>query len=150
LENIVSNTIYTLGYHGWTIEQFKAVVQRLDALVVDVRMMPRSRWDIVWRSESLRAGLGARYVWIKQFGNLNYKGTIDSCKIADFGAGARLLDELSTTPIGAGKAIILLCGCRDVNDCHRKIIADKLAALWHKEIVHLPTPEKVSARLPLF
>ena len=37
-------TIYTLGYSGWKIEDVEAVMERLDAILVDVRMVPRSRW----------------------------------------------------------------------------------------------------------
>ena len=36
-------TIYTLGYSGWKIEDVEVVLARLDAILVDVRMVPRSR-----------------------------------------------------------------------------------------------------------
>ena len=81
-----------------------------------------------------------RYVWLREFGNRNYKGTFEQIEIAHFSAGEKRLREI-TAP---GKAIVLLCGCRDVNLCHRKVVAEMLAESWHAEIVHLPTPPKAA------
>jgi len=36
-------TIYTLGYSGWKIEDVEAVLERFAAILVDVRMVPRTR-----------------------------------------------------------------------------------------------------------
>jgi uncharacterized protein (DUF488 family) len=132
----MNNTIYTLGYSGWKIEDVEAVVKRLDAILVDVRMAPRSR-SAVWNGGALHNRLGDRYVWLKQFGNRNYKGTFDQIEIVDFPAGERRLRELTAS----GKAVILLCGCPDVNQCHRKVLAEWLAQAWKSEIVHLTRPE---------
>jgi uncharacterized protein (DUF488 family) len=136
----MNNTIYTLGYSGWKIEDVEAVVTKLDAILVDVRMVPRSR-SAVWNGGTLRNRLGDRYVWLKQFGNRNYKGTVDQIEIADFPAGEECLRKLiiNGTPLGAiaGKAVILLCGCPNVAACHRKILAEWLAQAWQAEIVHL-------------
>jgi uncharacterized protein (DUF488 family) len=41
-----------------------------------------------------------------------------------------------------GKAIILLCGYADVNQCHRKALADWLAQAWSASVVHLTPPAK--------
>ena len=126
-------TIYTLGYSGWKIEDVEAVLNRLDAILVDVRMVPRSRWAQAWNASALHSRLGNRYVWLKQFGNRNYKGTVDQIEIADFPAGEKRLRELTAT----GKAVVLLCGCRDVEVCHRKVLAQWLAKAWKAEVVHL-------------
>ena len=47
------STIYTLGYSGWRIEDVEAVLDRLLAILVDVRMVPRSRWVAAWNSAVL-------------------------------------------------------------------------------------------------
>ncbi len=44
--------------------------------------------------------------------------------------------------LGEGGAIILLCGCTDVNQCHRKLLADWLAQAWSADVVHLTPPDK--------
>ena len=132
-------TIYTLGYSGWGIEDVEAVLDRLDAVLVDVRMVPRSRWAAAWNSAVLAKRLGDRYAWLREFGNVNYKGTFEQIEIADFPAGETRLREIAAT----GKAIVLLCGCRDINVCHRKVLADRLAQAWGAEVVHLSPPPKV-------
>jgi hypothetical protein len=47
-------------------------------------------------------------------------------------------DRVSTD----GKPIILLCGCPDVTQCHRKLLADRLAQAWSEDVVHLTPPDK--------
>jgi uncharacterized protein (DUF488 family) len=132
-------TIYTLGYSGWKIEDVEAVLERFAAILVDVRMVPRTRWQPQWNSAVLHARLGDRYVWLREFGNRNYKGTFEQIEIADFPAGEKRLREI-TTP---GNAVVLLCGCRDVNVCHRKVLAEWLARTWQAEVVHLTRPDNV-------
>jgi len=41
--------------------------------------------------------LGDRDVWLKQFGNRNYKGTFEQIEIADFPAGAERLRGINAT-----------------------------------------------------
>ena len=154
-------TLYTLGYSGWRIDDIEATLQRLDAILVDVRMVPRSRAPI-WNGTTLHKRLGERYVWLKEFGNRNYRGTVDQIEIADFPAGrerlAKLLGTLAppsataipspahaTGPTSApatGRSVILLCGCPDVNQCHRKTLADWLAQSWQGQVVHLTPPKQ--------
>jgi len=127
-------TIYTLGYSGWRLEDVAVVVRELDALVVDVRFVPSSRMP-GFRKESLAAALGDRYVWLKGFGNVNYQGGAPT--LADYeGATAELRRRLGPVP----RNVILLCACRQVSVCHRKIVAEKLAAEWGGVVAHLEPP----------
>ncbi len=140
-------TIYTLGYSGWSIEDVEAVLDRLDAILVDVRMVPRSRWAAAWNSAVLAKRLSERYTWLRAFGNVNYKGTFEQIEIADFPAGQQRLREIADT----GKAVVLMCGCRDVNVCHRKVLAERLAQAWGAEIEHLTRPDNgISGQTKLF
>jgi uncharacterized protein (DUF488 family) len=151
--------IYTLGYSGWKIEDAQAVLKRLNAILVDVRMVPRTRWTPLWNSSALRECLGdasegspragsvqGRYVWLKQFGNVNYKGTFEQIEIADFLAGEKRLRELLAKD-ATGKAVVLMCGCRDVNVCHRKVLAQRLAELWGADVIHLTAPAKLKPEI---
>ena len=61
-------TIYTLGYTGWKLDEVAAVLERLNAILADVRMVPRSR-NPIWNSAALAKRFADRYVWLKQFGN---------------------------------------------------------------------------------
>lgn len=128
--------IYTLGYSGWRIEDIEAEITRLDALLADVRMVPRSR-VVQWNGAALARRLGDRYVWLREFGNRDYKGsTID---IVDFAAGEEKLKKFDSR-FGS---VILLCGCREVAVCHRKVLAEWLAQRWGGDatsVIHLAAP----------
>jgi len=49
--------------------------------------------------------------------------------------------------LSKGWAIILLCGCADVTQCHRKLLADWLAHVWSADVVHL-VPSKAEGLTP--
>jgi hypothetical protein len=36
-----------------------------------------------------------------------------------------------------------MCGCPDVNVCHRKVLAERLAKRWGAEVEHVAAPPKV-------
>jgi len=139
--------IYTIGYSGWKPDDLEKAVRDLGAVLVDVRMVPRTRWAPAFNTSALRERMGDSYVWLKAFGNVNFKGTFAEIQIADFDAGEKRLRELTAS----GRPVVLLCGCRDVNVCHRKVIAERLAALWQAEVVHLerPAPAPKAAPSPL-
>jgi uncharacterized protein (DUF488 family) len=66
-----TRTIYTLGYAGWTPEAITALVERLGATLVDIRLAPTSRVPH-WRGEALKALVGRlRYYWLRDLGNRN-------------------------------------------------------------------------------
>lgn len=152
--------IYTLGYIGWKLDEVAAAVERLDAVLVDVRMVPRSR-NPIWNSTALAKRFGdgstgsprGRYVWLKQFGNRNYKGTFEQIEIVDFARGVVRLLELFPPAVGTsapGRPIILFCGCPDPGQCHRSVLADGLAKLWSAEISHLTRPDnQISGGQPM-
>ena len=130
-------TIYTLGYSGWKVEDMEKELDRLGGLLVDVRFVPRARWTPQWNSAALGTRLKDRYIYLRPFGNKNYKGTIEQTEIVNYEEGRDRLVE-----VAAGRPVVLLCGCRDVNNCHRKILADLLAADWGQDVMHLNRPPK--------
>ena len=125
--------IYTLGYSGWRIEDIEAEIDRLDAILADVRMVPRSRVP-QWNGATFARRLGDRYVWLREFGNQDYKGS--TIQIVDLAGGEAKLKTFDSR----FKAVILLCGCRDVAVCHRKVVAEWLAQRWGGDVVHLAAP----------
>lgn len=132
--------IYTMGYCGWRVEDVAALLEKLDAVLVDVRMMPRSRWKREFNCSALQKRLGDRYAWIRAWGNRNYKG--GPIEIVDFVGG---VDEVVAMRGPGRRPVVLLCGCKDVNTCHRKVLAEKLAERWDAEVEHLSPPLSASA-----
>jgi uncharacterized protein (DUF488 family) len=128
--------IYTLGYSGWTPAAIKETLERLDGVAVDCRMVPRSR-VAYFNGTALQAALPGRYRWVHDFGNVNYKNG-GPIKILNIIRGEGKLADL----LAAGKAIVLMCGCPKVDECHRKVVAEKLAKMWNCEIEHLTPPPK--------
>ena len=130
--------VYTLGYMGWKHAELRELAERLNATIIDVRLSPRSRMAC-YSGKQLKATLGDRYVWLDGFGNVNYRGD-GPIALKDFSGALKKLGEMSLH----GPRVILLCGCADVNVCHRKIVAERLAKLWHCEVEHLGKPQRPS------
>lgn len=110
--------VYLTGYAGRKPETLKAIVERMDAVVVDIRYSPRSR-VLMWNKASLIQLLGWRYVHVPALGNLNYKSG-EKIVIANLDAGAAMLSTI------AGETLILLCVCRQAATCHRTVVAEGL------------------------
>lgn len=124
------NTVYTFGYTGRQPQELAAIAASLDALVVDIRFSPYSR-NHLWNKRALLGVLGNRYQHLKALGNENYKG--GPIKLLDPQAGvAAIRPWLSERPI------ILICVCKEVAWCHRKVAAELLGAELGAEVVHLP------------
>ena len=87
--------------------------------------------------------MGERYYWLSDFGNVNYKNG-GPIAISDFDKGVERLEPLRT----AGRAVVLMCGCPDVNVCHRKILTERLAQRWGAEVIHLTPPTKTAKPVP--
>ncbi len=119
--------LYTLGYSGWNVEAITTFLESVNGVAVDVRMAPRSR-VAAFNGTAFSRLLGERYYWLADFGNINYKSN-GPIAIANFDKGVERLAPLRT----AGRAIVLMCGCPDVNVCHRKILAERLAELWARK-----------------
>lgn len=138
----ILNTIYTAGYSGLTPAQLGAMAERLGAVIIDVRYSPFSR-DAAWRKPAMAKLWGKWYRHLNEFGNRNYKG--NEIVIADFEKG---VEEI--TPILKDHPVILLCACWSFQLCHRKVVADRLAARLGTSVTHLtkkdfPSKEEVES-----
>jgi uncharacterized protein (DUF488 family) len=111
--------IYTAGYHGRSSAGLKQLLEERDAVLVDIRLSPRSQFP-EWQGAELRSLLGGRYLHVPELGNVNYaaRGTAE-IKIADMDAGLRIV-------LGVGKAVVLLCMCPRFERCHRRVVAEEL------------------------
>jgi uncharacterized protein (DUF488 family) len=119
----VKNRIYTAGYYGRDINEFKATVEGLNAVVVDIRLVPQSRFTPQWRQKNLQTLFGENYLHIKELGNKGFKEK--RIEIADPEAGFDILLQIK-------RDMILLCACKDYEKCHRKVIAEELKMRGYK------------------
>jgi uncharacterized protein (DUF488 family) len=125
--------IYSIGYSGWKPDRITQLPAELDAVLLDVRFVPRSRYQ-PWDGRTFAARLGEGYRWAgKQFGNRAYKDPAGRIELADYEAGKAVVEAI----IASGKSVILMCGCKDLATCHRKVVAERLAADLGLEAEHL-------------
>lgn len=134
-------TIYTLGYIGSTPDDIRLFVDTTGALLVDTRMNPFSRAP-QWQGYAIERSVGeGNYLQCKALGNRNYRND-GPIVLAEPALAAQFLLGVMQT-----RNIILMCGCKDVRACHRKVAAETLQEVWARliknrldaEIVHLPT-----------
>lgn len=128
------NKIYTMGYGDpSSVGRLQHLMSNDSTLLIDVRKSPRTGY-IMWNGETLARAWGKRYRQAGQFlGNINYKG--GPIQIADMETGVKGLISYYTQ----GHDLILLCGCKNYDTCHRHTIIDYL----RKEYPLLPiAPEQ--------
>lgn len=133
--------IYTFGYQGRAVSELQEEVTRLHAIVIDIRLRPRT-WADGWAGPDLTRALGAAYRHIGELGNLNYHDHDLPIRIADAEAGLIMPSVLLRT----GRSVILLCGCARPETCHRSVVADLLHERTGAIVEHL-LPERFQLSL---
>lgn len=127
------NTIYTLGYASWQLDEVIRAVHDRGAILVDVRLSPRSAKP-GFNSTKLGQRLAEAYMHVPAFGNLNYASG-GPITLKNPQQGIR-----QVAPLLVHWPVILMCGCKNVATCHRSVVAD----LLHKETgtpaVHIEKP----------
>ncbi len=126
------NTLYTVGYSRLQPSDILRTAERLDALIADIRISPRSRVP-VWNQKPLQAAWGQRYIYIPELGNRNYKGDYGDGVVLDNPerGAAWVLALLEQQPV------ILLCACFDWQTCHRREAAALIAQHTAVTVIHL-------------
>ena len=135
--------IYTVGYAKWTPGQLEEWLEETGAILIDVRMKPRTGKP-GFGKEQLAEQLGARrYGHLEAFGNSNYKGGVIKLNDPELGlAYLRALHQRGRVPIA------LLCGCRHVEQCHRSDVAQLISKRLGGHVEHVQSPaEKASPEL---
>lgn len=125
-------SLYTLGYACWSIDEVQSCVEALDATLVDVRYRPRTSKPGFDRA-ALRSRFGPQYHHLPAFGNVNYQG--GPLELADPDAGLQAVQHLSAP-------LILLCGCKAPSACHRASEAERIAHRYGGTVEHLQSPEE--------
>lgn len=93
-----------------------AFMSRPGAILVDIRLSPRSRWKPEFNQRALIAKYGSQYKHCRELGNLNYNNREQGIKLADPERGVARVIEL----LQSGHSVMLLCACKHYEQCHRK------------------------------
>ena len=107
---------YTTGCAGKDINDLKPMLDRLDAVLVEVRFSPTS--DLMrWRQIYLKALLREKYHHVPQLGNRAFRE--GKAQIQNLDLGIKILVSFNSNAV-------LMCGCEDVKQCHRLVIGEEL------------------------
>jgi hypothetical protein len=111
--------LYEIGYRRpEALDQIdQALAQNDSLIVVDIRYTPASR-NPEWTKSAFEKRFGSRYTWLRNLGNVNHHKP-GNIRIADPEKGIAQLAEILKD-----HSAILLCGCPEYEECHRKTVAD--------------------------
>lgn len=120
--------IQTIGYmEENAIERIAAFMADENAVLLDIRETPVSRWKPAFNRKALIEQFGGfRYGWWPEFGNINHRpeDRHKGIALADPQAGlTRILKVLES-----GRSVMLMCACKDYEKCHRKTVYELIMA----------------------
>ncbi|BDI33452.1 hypothetical protein CCAX7_55030 [Capsulimonas corticalis] len=127
-------TVYTMGYEGRKPADLLMIAERLDATIVDIRYRAWSAHP-QWRHGALREFLGDRYARCVQLGNKRYREPANAdgsrqIELVDAAAGAQYVLEHP-------HSVILMCGCRNAETCHRSNVARLLIDQYDQRVFEI-------------
>jgi uncharacterized protein (DUF488 family) len=142
-------TIYTLGYEGAALSDF---IQTLEdagvSRLIDVRELPQSRRPGFSKRALMEAlaKAGIAYRHVRQLGDPKpgrdaaRRGAMDEFRSIfnahlDIEASRQALRDVAQE--AGAETVVLMCYERSFQDCHRSLVAQRLASLSSFEIVHL-------------
>ncbi len=126
--------LYTLGYHEAGSVTLVETLVALDVTLVDIRefaISQRGCWQGWWLAERF-----GRYYWhVPELGNVWYQQPGHALRLANPERGLPLL----LARLADGEALALMCGCPQVERCHRKLVADLVQErLPCVQVIHFP------------
>jgi uncharacterized protein (DUF488 family) len=141
LPSLLTHTVFTIGYRAdGAMEQVERLVDERDAMVLDIRTMPRSRYYPQWNRKPLEARFGLHhYDHLELLGNVNYACPDLPIELQDAFNGLLWLSVYLQR-----RDVVLLCGCPHLlwtertrhqvhhRRCHRYVVCQLLRQ-------HLPT-----------
>ena len=133
-------TIYTIGHSTRGAEEFIEILKAHGVeQLIDIRTIPKSRFNPQFNSETLRESLeneGLVYLHLKELGglrhakpdspnmgwrNASFRGYADYMQTSEFEAGLQHLEELARE-----KPTAIMCAEAVPWRCHRSLVADAL------------------------
>ena len=156
-------TLLTIGVYDWDLESFLGALRDGGAtLVLDVRQRRGVRgaeyaWANSRRLQDALAGAGIAYEHRKELAPTTELRQLQYAEDAKQGAGKRsrgslaalyreryaneILDRADLASLVPELPAALLCVERDPEACHRSLIAERLAAAYDVDVVHLRPQE---------
>jgi uncharacterized protein (DUF488 family) len=124
--------VYTLGYAApGAMQRLEYLMADPMMLLVDVRLVPRSRWYPQWNKVALVRRWGLRYTHQHCFGNINYRDRDKPIVLRGPHVQVEQSFAWAVSLLCAGYSLVLLCVCRDEQRCHRLMIANRLVELMN-------------------
>lgn len=159
------NSIFTVGYSTHPLEFFIDLLKAHDIeMVIDIRTIPKSRYNPDYSEDSLEASLKKNkiaYKHIKELGGLrhttkesvntgwinpSFRGFADYMQTAEFLKGLQKLEKLAKK-----KRCVLMCAEGVPWRCHRSLIADALTVqkwkVFHIQSKKTAKPHQLTAFL---
>ncbi|MFN4281085.1 MAG: DUF488 family protein [Alphaproteobacteria bacterium] len=145
------DAIFTIGHSTRPIELFVEMLRAAGVTrLIDVRAVPRSRFNPQYNREALAQSLdaaGIDYRALPSLGGLRqaradspnvglkpgYRGFADYALTAEFRAALGALEKLADE-----RPTAFMCAEADWRDCHRQLIADRLVSEG-REVRHIMT-----------
>ena len=124
--------IIPYGYSNGGVIELERLMRDERAYLVDIRLSPRSGWQ-AFNREALQARFQKRYIPMPELGNVNYrKGHPIQIAYPDRGI-ERLVNGISQ-----GYTIVLMCGCKEYESCHRHTVVSLLREAMPEGKVEMP------------
>lgn len=126
--------LYTLGYNNFSFYEFATLVKEKELLIFDIRMNPYS-YNSFWNKDKLAEyfnKIEKIYFHIQDLGNKSYN-IKNEFNIVNLEKGSNLIIDY----MDLGFNCLLFCACKDMNACHRKIIAEFISNKVNCNIVNL-------------
>lgn len=125
-------SFYTTGYADKDFLTLKPMLEKLDAVLVDVRLSPASG-AIQWRKDYLRLLLKNRYRHVAQLGARS--SGKERIAILHLELGLQILASFNCNAV-------IFCECVDYQSCHRSLISEQLRRRGYavEEIENWKTP----------
>lgn len=117
LEQPYKQLVFTTGYIDRNVTRLPILLCALNAILIDIRFNPTDRKP-QWGKDYLKLLLKDKYRHIPSLGN-RAKSESGQISIQNLNLGIRVITELKVN-------LVLMCSCRNENDCHRQVIAQKL------------------------
>ena len=142
------NTIYTIGYSGFVIDDFIQILKKYEiSVVIDVRSNPYSQYHLEYNKENLKKKLKQNRIYYRnyflEFGTrqsdkkyYSKEGYLDFelfSKSENFLKGIKKLENA----MEKNYVIVLMCAEKDPIICHRAIMISKIFSEKGYRVIHL-------------
>ena len=150
------NELYTIGYSGYSIEDFLTEIKKHTiSAVIDIRSIPYSKYHLDYNKETLKAFLKANGIlyrnYAKEFGaqqnNREFYSTHGYLDFDIFTKSDNFLSGVEKLCAGMSKgySFVLMCSEKDPINCHRTIMVAREFNKNGYSIIHLlPNHDKQS------